>query len=131
MATGRATPFSRAPNQDPAQAAALDGLRDRAVAQQPAAAPAPAPQGGAPGGGNQVAAVLAQAFELIVNSPPEMLQVNLQQVEQFIGALQQLAQGVPGVEQGAAGAAPVGAAPGQAPGGGGLPPAGVPGQPVV
>lgn len=130
MANGKATPFSRAPNQDPAQAAALDGLRDRAVAQaQPAPQPtaAPAPQGGVPGGGNQVAAVLAQAFELIVNSPPEMLQINLQQVEQFIGALQQLAQGVPGVQQGAQQGAPSGPAPGQPLGA----PVGAPGQPVV
>lgn len=122
MANGKATPFSRAPNQDPAQAAALSGLQDRAVAAAPqAAAPQPAAAPGA-AGGNQVAAVLAQAFELIVNSPPEMLQINLQQVEQFIGALQQLAQGVPGVQQ-------QGAVPGQPlPGGA---PVGAPGQPVV
>lgn len=128
MPHNKATPFSRAPNQDPAQAAALSGLQDRAVAAQPAQAAAPQPAAASPGGGNQVAAVLAQAFELIVNSPPELLQVNLQQVEQFIGALQQLAQGVPGVQQQGAGA-PAGPAPGQPlpPGVGG----GVPGQPVI
>jgi hypothetical protein len=119
-----ATPFSRAPEQDVTQRAALEGIRDRAVQAQPATQPSAAPAQAQPAGGNQVAALLAQALDLIVNSPPEMLEINLMQVEQFIGALQQLAQGVPGVAQ-------QGAAPGQPlPPAGGLPVGGAPGQPV-
>ncbi len=101
-----ATPFSQAPVQDPRREAALQGLRDRANPQGPS--PQPAPAGQVPGGGTeQIGALLAQVFQLISSSPPEMLEANIGQVQQFFMALQELG--------GQQGQVPQGQAPGPGP----------------
>lgn len=111
-----ATPFSRAPTEGIERQAALSGIRDRAAGSQQRPQPAgPAPGQAPPAGGNQVAALLTQVFDLIVNSQsPEELQANLSNLQQFLTALQQATQGVPGVGAGAGGGQqPAGPAPGQ------------------